>query len=194
VLLLKERQARPSSRFHFGTEVGINHGCSFITETLTFAAGFIADENVNFVRRSDKIKERPTVILGHRLRKLREQRRYSQGYIQNWTGLLRCYITRVENGYTVPSIETLEKMARALDIPHRLFYERRGSQPSFLKVKRRDITEWGTIGQDARYWSKLRPLLRRMDEPHRRLLVFVAQEMAKRKKNPAVKWEAWFRS
>ncbi len=135
------------------------------------------------------------MILGHRLRKLRQQRRYSQGDIEDRTGLLRCYISRVENGYTVPSIETLEKMARALDVPlYRLFCEHRGSPPSFLKLKRRNITEWGTIGQDARYWSKLRPLLRRMDEPHRRLLVFVAQEMAKRKKNPAVKWEAWFRS
>ena len=135
------------------------------------------------------------MILGHRLRKLRQQKRYSQGDIEGRTGLLRCYISRVENGYTVPSIETLEKMARALDVPlYQLFYEHRGLPPSFLKVKRRDISEWGTRGKDARLWSKLRCLLARMDEPHRRLLVFVAQEMAKRKKNPAVKREAWFTS
>lgn len=124
------------------------------------------------------------MILGHRLRRLRQQSRYSQGDIESRTGLLRCYISRVENGYTVPSIETLEKFARALDVPlYQLFYEHRKSPPSFLKVKQRNITEWGTKGQDARFWSKLRSLLGRMDEPHRRLLVFVAQEMAKRKKN-----------
>jgi transcriptional regulator with XRE-family HTH domain len=132
------------------------------------------------------------VILGHRLRKLRQQKRYSQGDIESRTGLLRCYISRVENGYTVPSIETLEKIARALDVPlYQLFYEHRGSPPSFLKVKRGNITEWGTRGQDARIWSRLRSLLGRMDEPHRRLLVFVAQEMAKRKKTRAVERETW---
>ena len=127
------------------------------------------------------------MILGHRLRRLRQQSRYSQGDIESRTGLLRCYISRVENGYTVPSIETLEKFARALDVPlYQLFYEHRGSPPSFLKVRQRNTAEWGTKGPDARYWSKLRSLLGRMDEPHRRLLVFVAQEMAKRKKSRAV--------
>jgi transcriptional regulator with XRE-family HTH domain len=127
------------------------------------------------------------VILGHRLRELRQQKHYSQGDIQSRTGLLRCYISRVENGYTVPNVETLEKLARALDVPlYQLFCEHRGSPPSFLKVKRRDVTEWGTKGHDARFWSKLQHLFGRMDEPHRRLLVFVAQEMAKRKKNRVV--------
>ena len=105
------------------------------------------------------IEERLTVILGHRLRELRQQKRYSQGDIQSRTGLLRCYISRVENGYTVPNVETLEKLARALDVPlYRLFYEHRGSPPSFLKVKRRDVPEWDTKGRDARFWSKLRHL------------------------------------
>jgi transcriptional regulator with XRE-family HTH domain len=135
------------------------------------------------------------VVLGHRLRKLRQQRRYSQGDIEGRTGLLHSYISRVENGYTVPSIETLEKKARALDVPlYQLFYEHPGSPPSFLKVKRSNITEWGTKGRDARFLSELWSLLGRIDEPHRRLLVFVAQEMAKRKKNRAVKPEAWSRN
>jgi transcriptional regulator with XRE-family HTH domain len=44
-------------------------------------------------------------------------RKLSQGDIEKRTGLLRCYISRVENGHTVPAIETMEKMARALEIP-----------------------------------------------------------------------------
>jgi len=57
------------------------------------------------------------VIIADRLRALREAKRLSQGDIEKRTGLLRCYISRVENGHTVPAIETLEKMAPALEIP-----------------------------------------------------------------------------
>ena len=57
------------------------------------------------------------VIIGDRLRALREDKKLSQGDIEKRTGLLRCYISRVENGHTVPAIETLEKMARALEVP-----------------------------------------------------------------------------
>lgn len=64
------------------------------------------------------------MIIGVRLRTLREQKNLSQGQIEKRSGLLRCYISRVENGHTVPSIETLEKMSRALEVPlYQLFYE-----------------------------------------------------------------------
>jgi transcriptional regulator with XRE-family HTH domain len=55
------------------------------------------------------------MIIGDRLRELREEKTLSQGDIEKRTGLLRCYISRVENGHTVPAIETLEKLARALE-------------------------------------------------------------------------------
>ena len=62
------------------------------------------------------------MIIGERLRDLREQKKTSQGDVEKRTGLLRCYISRVENGHTVPSLDTLEKMARALEVPtYRLF-------------------------------------------------------------------------
>jgi DNA-binding XRE family transcriptional regulator len=55
---------------------------------------------------------------------LRREKRLSQGEIEKKTGLLRCYISRVENGHTVPTIETLEKMAPAFEVPlYQLFYE-----------------------------------------------------------------------
>ena len=57
------------------------------------------------------------MIIGDRLREIREQKKMSQGDIERLTGLLRCYISRVENGHTVPAVETLEKFARALDVP-----------------------------------------------------------------------------
>ena len=64
------------------------------------------------------------MIVGDRLRELREAKSLSQGDIEKRTGLLRCYISRVENGHTVPAIETLEKMARALEVPlYHLMYD-----------------------------------------------------------------------
>jgi transcriptional regulator with XRE-family HTH domain len=68
------------------------------------------------------------MIIGDRLRELREAKKLSQGEIEKRTGLRRCYISRVENGHTIPTIETLEKMARALGIQlYQLFYE--GDEP-----------------------------------------------------------------
>lgn len=47
------------------------------------------------------------MIIGDRLRELREQKNFSQGDIEEKTGLLRCYVSRVENNHTVPAVETL---------------------------------------------------------------------------------------
>ena len=64
------------------------------------------------------------MLIGQRLREIREAKNLSQGDIEKRTGLLRCYTSRVENGITIPSIETLEKYARALEVPlYRLFHE-----------------------------------------------------------------------
>src|SRR5271169_2258175 len=69
------------------------------------------------------------MLIGDRLRQLRESKHWSQGDIEKRTGLLRCYISRLENGHTVPSIETLEKLAAAFDVPlWKIFYE--GDQPA----------------------------------------------------------------
>ena len=64
------------------------------------------------------------MIIGERLRELRVAKHLSQGDIEKRTGLLPCYISRVENGHTVPAIETLEKMARGLELPlYQLMYD-----------------------------------------------------------------------
>ena len=57
------------------------------------------------------------MIIGQRLRQIREQKKMSQADIERETGLLRCYISRVENGHTVPTVETLQKFAYALEVP-----------------------------------------------------------------------------
>jgi transcriptional regulator with XRE-family HTH domain len=123
------------------------------------------------------------MIIGERLRALREEKNLSQGDIEKRTGLLRCYISRVENGHTVPAIETLEKMARALEVPlYQLFYD--GEEPPPLpnlpKRKTADDIAWGSSGKEARLLNKFRRLLGRMEEADRRLLLYMAQKMANR--------------
>jgi len=121
------------------------------------------------------------MIIGDRLRALREEKKLSQGDIEARTGLRRCYISRVENGYTVPAIETLEKLARALECPlYELFYD--GEEPpvlpSLLKRRSSDKAAWGSSGKDARYLNKLRNLMGKADEQDRKLLLLVVQKMA----------------
>ena len=122
------------------------------------------------------------MIIGDRLREMREEKKLSQGDIEKRSGLFRCYISRVENGHTVPAIETLEKLARALEVPmYQLFYD--GEEPPKLpnlpKRKSSDEIAWGSSGKDARYLSKLRRLLAKSAEEDRKLLLNLAQKMAR---------------
>jgi transcriptional regulator with XRE-family HTH domain len=120
------------------------------------------------------------MIIGDRLRELREGKKLSQGDIEKRTGLLRCYISRVENGHTVPAIETLEKLARALEVPlYQLFYD--GEEPPKLpnlpKRKTTDDIVWGSSGKQAVYLHRLRKCLSKAGDPDRKLLLAMAQKM-----------------
>lgn len=128
------------------------------------------------------------MIIGDRLRAMREDKHFSQGDIEKKTGLLRCYISRVENGHTIPAIETLEKMARALEVPmYQLFYD--GEEPPKLpnlpKRKSSDDIAWGSTGKDARFLSKLRRLLGKAEAADRKLLLYMVQKMAQPKNGRA---------
>ena len=127
------------------------------------------------------------MIIGERLRVLREEKKLSQGDIEKRTGLLRCYLSRVENGHTVPAIETLEKLAQALDMPlYQLLYE--GDQPPRPDVPaawtESNGNAWGSSGKDLRFLRKLQSLLAKMDQHDRTLLLFTVQQMAKKRKAP----------
>jgi transcriptional regulator with XRE-family HTH domain len=121
------------------------------------------------------------MIIGERLRQIRGQKNLSQGDIEHKTGLLRCYISRVENGHTVPAIGTLEKWARALEVPlYQLFYdgEKPPAPPALLKQAKGASAEWGASGKRAKVWHRFHTLLSRMDPGDRNLLLFLAQKMA----------------
>ena len=122
------------------------------------------------------------MVVGDRLRQLREQKNLSQGDIEERTGLLRCYVSRVENGHTVPAIDTLEKFARALEIPmYQLLYEGEGVPTIPQPVKRKVAREvlWGASGKDAGMLTKFRRLFAQMQEEDRRMLLYIAQKMYK---------------
>jgi transcriptional regulator with XRE-family HTH domain len=123
------------------------------------------------------------MIIGDRLRELREEKKLSQGDIEKRTGLVRPYISRVENNHSVPNIETLEKMARALEVPlYQLFYD--GDEPpvlpNLLKRKSPDDGAWGSSGKDAQFLSELRRLLGKASEKDRKLILHTLQKMALR--------------
>ena len=128
------------------------------------------------------------MVIGERLKALREAKQLSQGDIEKRIGLLRCYISRVENGHTVPAIETLEKLARGMEVAlYQLFYdgEKAAVPPNFLKQKGADEVDWGSAGKDARALGRFRTLLGRMRNPDRRLLLHMAQKMAGATRNRA---------
>jgi transcriptional regulator with XRE-family HTH domain len=123
------------------------------------------------------------MIIGERLRALREEKQFSQGEVEKRTGLLRCYISRVEHGHTVPAVETLEQFARALEIPmYQLFHD--GEEPPKLPYLPRrkadnDIV-WGSRGKDARLLAKFSRLFSRMEAGDLGMVLFMAQKMARR--------------
>jgi transcriptional regulator with XRE-family HTH domain len=123
--------------------------------------------------------------IGLRIRQIREQKGLSQGDIEKLTGLLRCYTSRVENGHTIPSLDTLEKYAAALNMPlYQLFYNGDEPPPTPNLTSRRTLEELaqeeGKEGSDARFLLKLRTHLERIAESDRQVLLTLAKKLATR--------------
>src|SRR5207245_5317641 len=124
------------------------------------------------------------MIIGARIRWFREQKGRSQRDIEERTGLLRCYISRVENGHTIPSLDNLERLASVLDVPlYQLFYE--GDEPPALPdLSKRQTTEELVMDEESekemRFFEKVRRLTSRIDEKDRQLLLLMAQKLASR--------------
>ena len=124
------------------------------------------------------------MVIGERLKQIRAQKKLSQADIERETGLLRCYISRVENGHTVPSVETLEKFAHALQVPmYQLFYdsEEPPEIPNLPKREPADDILWGSSGPDARILAKFRRLFSRLEQDDLGLVFLMAQKMQRRK-------------
>jgi len=125
------------------------------------------------------------MVIGTRLRALREERGMSQGDVEKSTGLLRCYISRIENGHTIPSLETLERFAGALDVPlYKLFFSGDGdaTTPNLLPREGLDqlAEQPGKAGEEARFMLQFKTVLAQLGEPDRDVLLTLAKKLATR--------------
>ena len=119
--------------------------------------------------------------IGAKLRELRVAKNLSQGDIEKRTGLRRAYTSRVEHGHTVPSVGTLEKYANALEVPlFRFFTDELSVKMPKLPQLKDDSSLWGARGKERSAFRTLAKALSRMDEPDRKLLLSMAQGMARR--------------
>jgi transcriptional regulator with XRE-family HTH domain len=122
--------------------------------------------------------------IAERLRSIREDKGLSQGDVERRSGLSRCYISRVEHGNTTPSVETLERFARAFDMKlYQLLYD--GSEPPKSEpVGNFDGGKGGaTKGKNARFLAKLRCHLAQMNERDRTVMMATVSQMAQRPRN-----------
>jgi len=117
------------------------------------------------------------MYIAERLKQLREAKKLSQGDMEKRTGLFGCYISRVENGHTVPAVETLEKLARALEIPmYQIFYD---SQEAARATEERDngMRDWASHGRGRSLFLRLQHALGRISDKDRALLMLVATKV-----------------
>lgn len=126
------------------------------------------------------------MVIGRRLRTLRQQRGLSQGDVEKASGLLRCYISRVEHGHTVPSIKTLERFAAALGVAlYQLFYEGETPPPTPHLTYRPTLEELANepgAEAEARFLLKVTKLVKYIKESERALLLDLAGKLADRSK------------
>jgi transcriptional regulator with XRE-family HTH domain len=123
------------------------------------------------------------MLIGQKLRVLREEQGLTQADIGKETGLFTSYMSRVETGYIVPTIETLEKWARALKMPlYQLFYDGEQVQEPPKKNTKAEGQLWGNSRKEAALLDRLRQSLSRMRPEDREALMMLAGKMASRQK------------
>ena len=119
------------------------------------------------------------MVIGKHLRDLRMAKGLTQHNVQDRTGILCCYLSRIENGRTVPSVDTLEKLAAAYETPlWKIFRDRRDrTKPLRLGGDRKEQSP-----KDAQFLTKLAERLPHMRQRDLRLLLHMAQRMALKQK------------
>ncbi len=125
------------------------------------------------------------MLIGARLRQLRTEKGMSQGDIEAATGLLRCYTSRIENGHTIPSLETLERFAAALNVPiYKLFYMDESKPPAPPSGLRKTLEELakrgGKAGTEAQFLLKLKRFTDNLKDRDLDVLLILARKLATR--------------
>jgi transcriptional regulator with XRE-family HTH domain len=111
--------------------------------------------------------------IGETIRNFRLQKGMSQGDIEKRTGLLRCYLSRVENGHTVPSLDTLAKIASSLDMPIGQFFAENPSESGNNGKNLPQLSE-----DEVRFLSQIRRYSSGLNESDRKLVLAMVKKMA----------------
>jgi transcriptional regulator with XRE-family HTH domain len=119
-------------------------------------------------------KERCSVNIGDVIRAYRNDRGLSQGDIERRTGLLRCYLSRVENGHTVPSLETLAKIAEAMDITIADFFP--GAESAQDKETKKILGELSD--EEMRFLAEIKRYGNALSEENKKLVLAMIRKMA----------------
>jgi len=125
------------------------------------------------------------MVIGKRIRQLREKRKLSQGDVEETTGLMRCYISRVETGYTVPSLETLVRFAAGLGVPLYQLLCEDGNTPETPNLTPRKTHEklakdGVEAGSKGRFLAEIAQVSERLMATDRKILLALAKKMAMR--------------
>lgn len=130
------------------------------------------------------------MLIGQRLREIREAKNMSQLEVSEATGLVQPYVSRVENGHTIPGVETLEKWATALRVPlYQILYDGEEPPKPLMLSGNHSRDLWGNSGRDAQDLKRLRQFLAKMNEPERQMLLSLAGRMASRSRRRTNKGE-----
>ena len=108
--------------------------------------------------------------IGSTIRAYRQQKGMSQGDIEKRTGLLRCYLSRVENGHTVPSLETLQKIAYAMDLQLAQFFSD--------EAVSREMSPLRLSEEEIRFLTQIQRYSARLNENDRKLLLAMVRKFA----------------
>ncbi len=109
--------------------------------------------------------------IGETIRNYRLQKGMSQGDIEKRTGLLRCYLSRVENGHTIPSLDTLSKIAGAMELPLGQFFAEQHTNGNAKNLP--PLTE-----DEVRFLSQVRRYASNLNDSDRKLVLAMVKKMA----------------
>ena len=119
-------------------------------------------------------KEKPKVAIGEVIKSYRLERSLSQGDIERRTGLLRCYLSRVENGHTIPSLETLAKIAEAMEISLADFFP--GSASPQDREKKKMLGEMSE--DEIRFLGEIKKYTTTLSDGDKKLVLDLIRKMA----------------
>jgi transcriptional regulator with XRE-family HTH domain len=113
----------------------------------------------------------PRMNIGETIRNFRLQKGMSQGDIEKRTGLLRCYLSRVENGHTVPSLDTLSRIATAMDLPLSRFFADGANDNGGRSTPQ--LAE-----DEVRFLTQIRRYSPNLNDSDRKLVIAMVKKMA----------------